>query len=407
MSSPKPPSKDRLSTKGRLLAAALELFIDQGIPATTTKAIAERAEVNEVTLFRHFGNKNGLLLGILAQSIASPETSSSPTDLATTLTTYSQTQLQTLDRFQKLIHSLIGEASQFPPENRQALHQTLQQINQQTAQHLSTAIAESQQQSSFAPEILASLLHSLLLGYSLLQTTHDQPTDAKTLEAFVTSITRLFLEGAIVHPPASSASIPNTPTTSAPPIADLPASLVRTILQRAQKHDRQTYAFVYTLFATGLSATEILNLDRAHYIPEPDQHLLQVNQGHIRQVPLNQWIAGKRYGSDNNNPLHQWLKSRKDEHRGMFLSASSQPLIAIAQLDELWQAVTADLLTPQGHTPTIAQAQQTWCVEMLVKGIEPTQLSLLSGLTLEALQPFQARAAAKIAIESATKLDRS
>jgi AcrR family transcriptional regulator len=390
MSSPKP------STKDRLLAAALELFIDQGIPATTTKAIAERAEVNEVTLFRHFGNKNGLLLGILGKPVAVPVPR--PSNLAATLTTYSHNQLQTLDRFQKLIHSLIGEASQFPPENRQALHQTLQQINHQAAQHLATAIAQSQQQSRFAPEVLASLLHSLLLGYSLIQTTSDQPIDAPTLEAFVASMTSLFLEGAIVITAAPIAP-PNA-------IADLPASLVRTILQRAQKHDRQTYAFIYTLFATGLSPTEILNLDRTHYIPEPDQHLLQVNQGHIRQVPLNQWIAGKRYGADHNNPLHQWLKNRKDEHRAMFLSESSQPLIAIAQLEALWQSVTTDLVTPQGHAPTIAQAQQTWCVEMLVKGMEPTQLSLLSGLTLEALQPFQARAAAKIAIESATKLDR-
>jgi hypothetical protein len=44
---------------------------------------------------------------------------------------------------------------------------------------------------------------------------------------------------------------------------------------------------------------------------------------------------------------------------------------------------------------------------MLTKGIAPDHLSLLSGLTLEQLQPFQQRAAAKIAIEAATKLDRA
>jgi AcrR family transcriptional regulator len=398
MSNPK-PTATKQSTKERLIAAALELFIEQGITATPTKAIAERAEVNEVTLFRHFGNKNGLLLAILADRAESPETPPSDTSFTETLTTYSQTRLQTLDRFQKLIHSLIGEASQFPPENRQALHQTLRQINQQTAQTLATAIAQTHQHSHFTPEILASLLHSLLLGYSLLQTTTDNPSAWSTPEAFISSLTTLFLEGAIVHPP--------TITTTPAPIADLPASLVRTILQRAQKRDRQTHAFAYTLFATGLSPQELLHLDRTHYIPEPDQHLLQINQGHIRQVPLNQWIAGKRYGADNNNPLQQWLKSRKDNHPAIFLSEQSQPLIAIAQLQTLWQTITTDLLTPQGTAPTIDQAHQTWCIEMLTKGIAPDHLSLLSGLTLEQLQPFQQRAAAKMAIEAATKLDRA
>jgi AcrR family transcriptional regulator len=400
MSNPK-PATTKQSTKERLITAALELFIEQGITATPTKAIAERAEVNEVTLFRHFGNKNGLLLGILANPGIQTDRPPSDTPFPATLTTYSHDRLQTLDRFQKLIHSLIGEASQFPPENRQALHQTLHQINQQTAQTLATAIAQTHQHSHFTPEILASLLHSLLLGYSLLQTTTDNPCAWKTPEEFIASVTTLFLNGAIVT------DQPTTSPTIVQPIADLPASLVRTILQRAQKRDRQTHAFAYTLFATGLSPQELLNLDRTHYIPEPDQHLLQINQGHIRQVPLNQWIAGKRYGADNTNPLHQWLKSRKDDHPSIFLSDQSQPLIAIAQLETLWQTITQDLLTPQGQAPTIDQAHQTWCIEMLTKGIAPDHLSLLSGLTLDQLQPFQQRATAKLAIESATKLDRA
>jgi len=37
------------------------LFAAQGMTETTTREIAELAEVNEVTLFRHFGNKHNLL----------------------------------------------------------------------------------------------------------------------------------------------------------------------------------------------------------------------------------------------------------------------------------------------------------------------------------------------------------
>ena len=48
-------------TRNRIIRAAIELVDEQGYKGATTRAIAERAEVNEVTLFRHFGNKQGIL----------------------------------------------------------------------------------------------------------------------------------------------------------------------------------------------------------------------------------------------------------------------------------------------------------------------------------------------------------
>jgi len=43
-----------------MLTAAREIFAERGYAGATTKQIAERAEVGEVLLFRHFGNKAGL-----------------------------------------------------------------------------------------------------------------------------------------------------------------------------------------------------------------------------------------------------------------------------------------------------------------------------------------------------------
>jgi AcrR family transcriptional regulator len=48
-------------TRGLILDAALELFHEQGYNKTTTKNIAQRAGVNEVTIFRQFGTKESLL----------------------------------------------------------------------------------------------------------------------------------------------------------------------------------------------------------------------------------------------------------------------------------------------------------------------------------------------------------
>lgn len=52
-------------TRHRIIQAALQLFGKQGYSQTTTRAIAEAAGVNEVTLFRHFGNKKGLLIACI------------------------------------------------------------------------------------------------------------------------------------------------------------------------------------------------------------------------------------------------------------------------------------------------------------------------------------------------------
>lgn len=54
-----------VDTRQRILTAALQIFLEKGYAAATTRAIANQAGVNEVTLFRHFGNKQNLLVAII------------------------------------------------------------------------------------------------------------------------------------------------------------------------------------------------------------------------------------------------------------------------------------------------------------------------------------------------------
>ncbi len=60
----------------RILAAAVRVFEEHGIRGATTRRIADAAEVNEVTLFRHFGSKERLLREAI--ECASSVTSSRP-----------------------------------------------------------------------------------------------------------------------------------------------------------------------------------------------------------------------------------------------------------------------------------------------------------------------------------------
>lgn len=59
-------------TSNRIIEAFIELFRDCGYKGATTRAVAERAGVNEVTIFRHFKNKKGLMDAALQSISYSP-----------------------------------------------------------------------------------------------------------------------------------------------------------------------------------------------------------------------------------------------------------------------------------------------------------------------------------------------
>lgn len=139
------------STRQRLIQSALQLFITQGISGTTTRQIAEAAEVNEVTLFRHFGSKHGLLLGVLEESTAfqslgqalnRQNQSAASTEQA--FQEYASYCLHALEQVPDLIRSLVGEANQYPADNRLALGKRMTEITQYMAQYLESFMAERQ-----------------------------------------------------------------------------------------------------------------------------------------------------------------------------------------------------------------------------------------------------------------------
>ncbi|MEA5566555.1 TetR/AcrR family transcriptional regulator [Anabaena sp. UHCC 0399] len=397
-----------LSTRQRLIQAALELFTAQGVSATTTRQIAEKAAVNEVTLFRNFGNKHGLLLAVLEESAAFTHLGESlisratpPGDVYQALKDYASDTLQALERMPELVRSVVGEADQFPAENRRALGRGLTEANRYVAQYLVTVIQQGDLNTYLPAEKLASLLNGMILGYAVIEFTSEFHELWESRDDFLENLVELFLRGAMSSVTSSLLTTYNTQE-----IADLPAVLVHEILRQAKRSGVQDYAIAYLLFATGLSPQEIVDLQRNHQIYDPQSHLLQITTpGYVRQVPVNQWILGKRYGSYTNNPLIKWLKSRKDSQAAMFLDATGK-LIAESEVLQYWQTWTQGLLTPQGKPPEIAQAQHTWRVEMLMRGISLENLSILTGCDRAQLQAYAHRAREKAALEQATRLDQ-
>jgi AcrR family transcriptional regulator len=406
-------SAQRKSTRQRLVQAALQLFAVQGVTDTTTRQIAELADVNEVTLFRHFGSKHGLLLAVLEEAEVFTQLgedleqrAQEVEGFAEAIEVFAVGYLQALEQIPEFVRSLVGEAGQYPIENQQAIGRGLSQIHRYTVQYLVTVLAREQMQVELSVSQMASLLNTLLFGYAVIEFTtpfHQLWVDR---QAFIANLVRLFLTA---QPQATENQQNATPTPSlsaaAEAVIDLPAPLVRSILQTARKSGLQDYALAYVLFGAGLRPSEAANLHRSDSFSDDRQHLLQITQGEARQVPLNQWILGSRYGSYSKNPLTQWLRSRKDDQPSIFLNGAGQP-ITEAELRDRWQAMTAAIQTPMGTAPAIEQARQTWCIEMLMRGMTVEGLSILSGYSIEQLQSFVRRAQEKAALEQAIRLDQ-
>jgi AcrR family transcriptional regulator len=78
------------NAKGRLMQAAMDLYVERGYESTTVAEIAQRAGLTERTFFRHFADKRevlfsgfGALQEMLVNAVAAAPASASPIDAVT------------------------------------------------------------------------------------------------------------------------------------------------------------------------------------------------------------------------------------------------------------------------------------------------------------------------------------
>jgi AcrR family transcriptional regulator len=411
-------SVSRIPTRQRIVNTALELFASKGITETTTRQIADFAQVNEVTLFRHFGNKHGLLLAVLQECLQRylvlaqvgeslmVSDISSQSDLRRFLKYYIQSSLRALESVPELVRSLIGEAGQYPLESRQALAQGINQVNQTIATAINDVLVNSRLQYTLPPIKLANLLNTCILGYALIALTSDVQAIWSDRDEFVSTLVDMFVQEV-------------SPVAQAHPIIDIATETVREIMLQAKKHGVKDYAIAYLLFSAGLTASDIAQLRLKDYQIQANHGILITKNAdnRPRSVPLNQKILGHRYGSATNNPLSAYLKSRKqdrkdlknsfqsgDEAEVMFLSGDRQPL-SLEEIEQLWARWTQPYRNLDGSPLAIAQARHTWCIEMLARGIDADSFGIISGIQSKELQAYQIRLNEKLAIDKAIALD--
>ena len=118
---PLPPSED---TRQRIITAAIQLFGQVGYARASTRLIAETAGVNEVTLFRHFGNKKNLLMACMetfnAGGFSATFEARLSGDYPSNIALMARLQMQSTAENLNVLHLLLSDARNVP-ELQQAM----------------------------------------------------------------------------------------------------------------------------------------------------------------------------------------------------------------------------------------------------------------------------------------------
>jgi AcrR family transcriptional regulator len=115
------PARD--DTRARLLAAAARVYASHGYLGATTRAIAADAGVNEVTLFRIFGDKETLLDDAIAATAGSSAAAPLPVDSRDPmreLTAWCRAELARLREGRGFIRKCFADSEEHPNHVRRA-----------------------------------------------------------------------------------------------------------------------------------------------------------------------------------------------------------------------------------------------------------------------------------------------
>ncbi len=185
----------------RILEAAATIFIEKGYERSTTREIADAADVSEGTLYNYFTSKRDLLLG-LCQEFAE-ETTEAIANVQATSVEDMLTQVLA-NRFQHVrsrrLLTLIVDQSRLDPEVRhyyvgQALSRIISEAEQQIQAMTADGITRP-----VNPAIAARTVIGAMMGFAILFDLKDEIIETIPSEALASAVTDIFLNGLRARP---------------------------------------------------------------------------------------------------------------------------------------------------------------------------------------------------------------
>jgi AcrR family transcriptional regulator len=161
------PDKDgRIPPRARILVAAADLFYRHGIRAVGVEAIAEAADTNKMTLYRHFASKDELVAEYLRQSAHAADgcwerfAQAHPGDPLAQLCAWLEEMARHLAEPNERGCALANAAIELPEKDHPA-----RRVIEEYKKAQRTRLARLAEQAGLSePEILADKLHLLLEG---------------------------------------------------------------------------------------------------------------------------------------------------------------------------------------------------------------------------------------------------
>lgn len=173
------------TTSEAILDAALELLGERGLRGTTTRAIAELAGVNEVTLFRKFGSKNNLVREAIASKFDAfaDESVAFTGDIEADLIRLTTGYHAMLGEFGPVARSLLTEMP-FDDDVAPALvalRGLVRKVSDLLGRYQEAGILDAEALSTMVPALLGPIVMPIVTGYALLpQTDPYEAFDAET-----------------------------------------------------------------------------------------------------------------------------------------------------------------------------------------------------------------------------------
>jgi AcrR family transcriptional regulator len=187
-------------TRQRIIEAAAQVFAEKGYARATTRALAAAAGVNEVTLFRHFGNKQSLFAAVTEQYAGPAVTTALEAQLTgdyhRDLLTVGSQLMQVLLERKEVLRMMLCEASHFP-EVQAVMVQNPRQIRRMLARYLQQQIEQGQVR-SLHPEATAQAFAGMLFSYAIMwEVLGDSVEPEITTEELVAQFVDIFVQGTI------------------------------------------------------------------------------------------------------------------------------------------------------------------------------------------------------------------
>ncbi|MDB6139712.1 MAG: transcriptional regulator [Verrucomicrobiaceae bacterium] len=169
-------SEPATSTRDRIIEAALLAFARDGLQGATTRTIAQEAGVNEVTLFRHFQNKEGLLAAVMVHVVQShhrhgPEVEEAWTgDLKQNLQRFAQDLYAKLEGDEAFLRTMIGEGRRHQDHAKKVIMDAVKPVRDRFISNLENARKAGLVREGLDLGIAADVFTAMLFGGMLRNT---------------------------------------------------------------------------------------------------------------------------------------------------------------------------------------------------------------------------------------------